>query len=354
MPFETKDKKSINNAYNCKSLTFIENTEKVKYKTGEIYYLYKRKYLNLTFTFRLDGNKEFEKLTVRGSIHTFSNKGVHNANILTFEYFVKYLNKYVSLFGINLQKCVLLPPENGTSIFLNEFNTTFKDYDIIDNTFCVKRILFAPNRGVQTSLISGTSSTELRTKVYSKSSQSNFYKYCDNALRIEDKPTKSRGLKKKGIILVSDLYDINNHIILLEWHLENMSKIVLYDYTIKVPKNSKYVKDIKELRHQSNWKKIIKECRNKEVYNTKYNDKVALLNMLSKKYGSNILQKLIEYTKNQTLKALGLCSFNEYKIMKIPKNAQLIKPKNAQLYIGCNLCTAFKEKTLVGNLITFI
>lgn len=129
-------------------------------------------------------------------------------------------------------------------------------------------------------------------------------------------------MNKKGIVFVSDLYDINNHIILLEWHLENMSKIVLFDYTIKVPKNSKYVKDIRELRHQSNWN------------NTKYNDKVALLNMLSKKYGSNILQKLIEYTKNQTLKALGLCSFNEYKIMKIPKNAQLIKPKNAQLYIG--------------------
>ncbi len=286
MPFETKDKKSINNAYYCGLLIFIEDTRKVKYKTGEIYYLYKRKYLNLTFTFRLDSNEEFEKLTVRGSIHTFSNKGVHNANILTFECFVKFLNKYVSLFGINLQKCVLLPLENGTNIFLNEFETMYKDGDIIDNIFCVKRILFAPNRGVQTSLISGTSSTETRMKVYSKSLQPNCYKYCDNTFRIEDKPTKARGLKNKGIILVSDLYEIKNHIILLEKHLENMSKIVLFDYTIKVPKNSKYVTDIKELRHQSYWKKLIKECRNKEVYNTKYNDKVALLNMLSEKYGS--------------------------------------------------------------------
>jgi len=344
MPFITKDIKSINNAYQCDLLTFIENTEKASMKTGEIYYIHKRKYLNLIFTFRLDGNKEFESLTVRGSIHTFSNKGVHNANILTFKHFVKYLNKYVSLFGINLYKCVLLPLEYGTNIFLNKFETIHKDYDIIDNIFCVKRILFAPNRGVQTSLISGTSSTEVRIKVYSKSSQPNYYKYCKNTLRIEDKLTKIRGLNKKGIVFVSDLYDRKNHIMLLEKHLKNMSKIALFDYTIRVPKNSKYVKDIKELRHQSNWKKIIKECKNKDTYNTKYNEKIVLLNMLSKKYGSNILQKLIKYTENQSLKALGLCSFNEYKIMKLPKNAQLVKPKNAQLYIGCNLCTAFYGK----------
>lgn len=164
MPFKTKDIKSITNAYYCGLLIFIENTEKASTETGEIYYIHKKKYLNLTFTFRLYSNKKFESLTVRGSIHTFSNKGVHNANILTFERFVKYLNKYVSLFGINLQKCVLLPLENGTIIFLNEFETIYKDCEIIDNIFCVKRILFAPNRGVQTSLISGTSSTEVRTK----------------------------------------------------------------------------------------------------------------------------------------------------------------------------------------------
>ena len=193
--------------------------------------------------------------------------------------------------------------------------------------------MFNCNAGIETSLISGKSSTEVRFKFYSKSAD--YSKYCNNVLRAEDKLTKIRGLNKKGISYVSDLYNIKNHIILLEKHLENMSKIVLFDYTINIPKNSKYIKDTRAFKNSAYWQKLIRDCRKGEEYETKYNDKVALLNNLSEKYGTNLLQVLMQQSKKQSLKALNVCSFSVFKIIKTPKNALLNKPKNAQLYIEC-------------------
>lgn len=336
LPFYTEDDNSMHNAYNCGLLDFIETKEKIYTSTGELYYIKNLKYLNLFFSFRTNSIGKFQKLTIRGSIHTFYNNGKHNANILTFEDFKITLNKYSSLFGIDLTKCKLLPLENGTNLFLNDFSI-YKVNDIIENTFCVKRKMFSHNAGIDTSLISGTSKTEVRIKFYSKSA--NFPELCCNTLRIEDKLTKIRGLNNKNIVSVSDLYNIKNHIILLEKHLDNMSKIVIYDYTIKMPKKSKFLNVSKELSNPVFWRKLIKRCKNKEEYDTKYNEKVNQLNNLSKKYGSNILQHLVQHSKKQSLRALGLCYFSEFKILKSPKNAPLIKLKNAQSYIGCNPCT---------------
>ena len=83
------------------------------------------------------------------------------------------------------------------------------------------------------------------------------------------------------------------------------------------------------------WGAKIKDCKNSKVYDTKYNEKVKLLNKLSKTYGTNLLQKLIQRIKYQTLKDLRLCNYNTFKISKTPKNALLRKPKNAPLYIWC-------------------
>ncbi|MCH3881180.1 hypothetical protein [Tenacibaculum aquimarinum] len=277
---------------------------------------------------------EMQELTVRGSIHTFYNNGLHNANRLTFEQFKTSLDKYTSIFGIDLTKCKLLPLENGTNLYLNNFKNHIYNVDeIIENTICVKRNMFNRNAGIDTSLISGTSKNEVRIKFYSKSAD--YPKYCTDTLRTEDKLSKIRGLNKKGIVFVSDLYNIKNHIILLEKHLENVSNIVLFDYTIKMPKKSKYLKIINELKNPNYWKKLIKNCKNSKEYNTKYNEKVKLLNSLSKRYGTNLLQNIIQETEKQSLKDLGVCNFSTFKISKTLKNALFVKPKNAPLYIWC-------------------
>lgn len=349
MPFKTTDIPSIENAYHKNILKFVESIEKANPKTGEIYYLVKKKYLNLTFIFTLDNQKDLEKLTVRGSIHTFSNYGLHNANILTFKEFTKCLDSYEDLFGLDLTKCELLPIEYGNILYLSEFSDYYVD-DIILNIHCVKRKMFNYGRGIDTSIISGKSSSEVRVKCYSKSAE--YPDYCYNALKVETKVTKSRGLVKKGIVYVSDLYEIKNHIILLEKHLENLSKIVLYDFTMNIPKNSKYVKEARKLNNQSYWRKLINKCDKGEEYYTKYNDKVELLNFLSKTYGGNILNKLLQQTQKQLLKALGLCFFCSLEVTKKPKNAQYIKPKNARLCIECigflNNIIKSKEKTIIS------
>ncbi|MFL0088547.1 hypothetical protein [Tenacibaculum maritimum] len=303
LPFYTIDEDNMQNAYNSPLLVFIEKIEKVNFKTGEIYYINKRKYLNLTFSFKIDSQEKLQELTVRGSVHKFYNGGLHNANTMSFNDFKTTLDKYVSLFGLDLTKCELLPFEYGTNLYLNEFSNYNID-NIILNTYCVKRKMFNCNAGIDTSLISGTSKTEVRIKFYSKSAE--YPKYCNNTLRIEDKLTKTRGVTSKGINYVSDLYDIKNHKILLEKHLENISNIVLYDYTMKIPKNSKYLTLSKKYRNPIFWKKLIRNCKNGKEYNTKYNEEVGKLNSMSKKYGSNILQILLQQTKNQSLKGLNL------------------------------------------------
>lgn len=336
MPFYTNDRKSMQNAYNSPLLIFVENTQKANTKTGEIYYINKRKYLNLSFTFKLNDKEVLQELRVRGSIHTFYNRGLHNANILTFKNLIKTLDKYSFLFGLDLSKCKLSPLENGTNIYLNDFSE-YKVNDIIQNTHCEKRKMFNRNNGIETSLISGTSKSEVRIKFYSKSDD--YPKYCTNTLRIEDKLTKIRGLNKKGIIYVSDLYKIENHIILFEKHLNNISNIVLYDYTMQIPKNSKFIKIARDFKNPIYWRKLINDCKNNIVYDTKYNEKVELLNSLSFRYGSNILKKIKQHIEDQSLICLGLCNFNLYKITKTPKNAPYKKLKNAQLYIRCIPCT---------------
>ncbi|MFT4645799.1 MAG: hypothetical protein ACI8ZX_002218, partial [Planctomycetota bacterium] len=303
----------------------------VNTKTGEIYYICTKKYLNLTFTFNIDSQEKLQKLIVRGSIHYFFNKGIHNANIFTFNNFIKSLNSYSSLFGLDLKKCILLPIEYGTNLYLNEF-CDFNVNEIILNIHCVKRKMFNCNQGYQTSKISGTSNHEVRIKVYSKSQE--YFEYCKNTIRLEDKRTKSRRIVKEKIIYVSDLYLKKNHLILLDIHLENISKIVLFDFTMKIPKNSKYSKLINKYSNPIYWQQLINDCKKGKIYDNNYNYEVSVLNSLSKRYGSDILRTLLKQIEKQTLKSLNLCNYNRLEIIKNSKNARKVNSKNARLYIG--------------------
>lgn len=305
MPFKTSDKISMLNAYNTPVLEFHSNLELVNKKTGELYYLKKRKYLNLTFTFKVDSQEKLKELTVRGSVHTFSNKGLHNANIMTFKTFTQVLDTYTSLFGINLSKCRLLPFEYGTNIYLNDFGNYEMD-DIISNSICLKRKMFNSNRGYTSSFVTGTIKNEVRNKIYSKSILQP--QYCENTLRIEDQYKKSRGLEKHAIY-VSDLYNKKAHIGLLEKFTNNLKNWVIYDFTMTIPKRSKYFKEAQEMRTKRYWENLIKDCSTNKQYETKYNEKVAHLNKLSKRYGSNLKEILIEYIVSQEIKSLELVSF---------------------------------------------
>lgn len=333
LPYSTNDTLSMQNAYSNTSLDFIGDETKANKETGELYYIHKRKYLNLTLIFKLNNAQKLDKLTIRGSVHKLFNNGLHNANIFTFKDFKTTLNRFSNKLGINLSECYLLPFEYGNNLYLNEFST-LDAREIILNTFCENRKMFQPNAlGIETSKISGSYNSEMRFKAYTKSDE--YPNYCTNTLRLETQQKKSRDLQKNGIIKVTDLFKLKNQIYLFEKHINYIKKIVLFDYTIVLPKNSKYKKLINDFKNPNHWIKLIKKCKNREVYNTKYNEEIDLLNYLSKKYGSNILEILIQQTKIQWIKSLGVCQFTTLKLIKKPKYARLIKPKYALLYNTC-------------------
>ena len=99
---------SIENAYSNNSLKYIRDEINANKETAEIYLTHKRKYLNLTLIFQLDNDKNLKKLTVRGSIHTLFNNGVHNANTFTFNDFKTTLERFSKDLGIDLTRCVFI------------------------------------------------------------------------------------------------------------------------------------------------------------------------------------------------------------------------------------------------------
>lgn len=335
LPYQTQDVISIRNAYSSNLLTYIVDEEKYSNKTGEVYFIYKRKYLNLTFIFFLDDKKDFKKLIVRGSVHYLFNEGKHNANTFTFKDLEATLKTFSSTFGIDLTKCVLLPIEYGNNLYLNEFSE-FDGYEIILNTFCEFRKIFYQNvAGIESSIISGSYVSEYRLKSYLKSEE--YPNYCTNTLRLETQQKKMRYLNSKGINVVTDLFNVENQKTLMKKHLANLKRIVIFDYTISIPKNSKFKKDIIDFKNPNFWKKLISKCKKDECYTTKYNSKVDILNKLSKKHGSSLLNKLIYYSEKQWFDAMNRCSYSMYKIIRKSNNAQVLKSNNALLCISCKL-----------------
>lgn len=336
LPYYTLDMKSIKNAYSNMSLEFFSNEERVNKETGELYEIHKRRYLNLTFIFQLDSNSNLKKLTVRGSIHTLFNDGLHNANNFTFDEFKTTLDKFSKEFGIDLTRCVLLPPENGLNLPLNEFSE-FNSEEILLNTICEQRKMFQENvPGITTSKISGTYKSEYRIKIYAKSTQ--YPEYCENTLRIEIQQKKMRDLHKRNIIHVSDLLDISNQIYLFEKYMKYIEKLVIFDYKIQAPNRSKYSSKILNFKDSNYWRKLIKDCKERVVHYSKYNEKLVLLNFLSNKYGNDLLQKLLQQIEEQYLNNLGVCHFSPYQVLQKPMYARVLKPMYAQLYNTCMPC----------------
>ena len=333
LPYYTKDIESIKSAYSNSDLVHIKNEEMFNKITGEAYYIYKRKYLNLALIFKLNSIKEFQELTVRGSVHKLFNKGLHNANNFTFKDLENTLTDLSISLGIDLSKCYLLPPEYGTNLYLSEFSG-FDAKEIVLNALCEQRKVFQFNvPGINTSVISGSYKNEVRLKVYSKSDDCP--EFCSNTLRIETQQKKIRDFQKNGIVKITDLFILQNQIFLFNKHIKYLQNIVFFDYTIELPKDSKYKSDLLHFKNKNNWLKLIEDCKNNKVYNTKYNDTVNLLNFLSNKYGSKLLSKLVQETENQWIKSLGLCTPTPLSITRKPKDAPVRKPKNAPLYNTC-------------------
>ena len=280
-----------------------------------------KKYLNMIFDFKIIDGYIID-VTIKGSIHYYSNNGIHNANILTFKGFKNAIEQFSSLFEINLKETILLPCEYG-------FNITYRNQDsIVYNCMTENRKTFRQNVSGKPSVISGGSTSDYQMKVYNKSEQ---FKHlsCDDILRIENKNNRSRSWSKKGIKTLNDLMNLDNNYRIFNQFLDRFKGIILYDEHIPIdPKNNGKTTLYSNINY---WRKLAK----KGSHNKEYNYQKRLLENLSKKEGCNIKGQLQILIENQFIHNYGLCHYLQGVQKNILTNAQLVKFTNAHIDKMC-------------------
>ncbi len=338
LPFETDHIPTIKAFASCDQMKFI--SDGYKYKNGiaikrTCYY----KIYNLNISIEYDSDSNPLKLTSRGSMHYYKNKGLHNADFVSLRDAIRNLKDFESMLKIDLQNLELKPFEIAQMIVI-----PFEIEEIVMNTFCEKRKMFQNNQPTKPSKISGSVQNDYRIKIYSKHHE--HPSYCEpNTLRIELQAKRMRMFTKHEITTVKDLLEFKNWVILKKIHKDHMKHLVIFDHTIKLPKNSKFKKDLHNFSNENTWRKLIKECKNDTEYETKYNDEVKRLRILSKNYGSNIFEKINQMIDLQWFKFINSCCSTQFKITHFPKEAQLLKPKEAP-FIACKPCNAYSVQAL--------
>lgn len=283
-------------------------------------------------------------LTSTGSFHYLMNKGIHNANNVTFKQAEQFLLDFAYHFNIKLGSLVLKPFEYAQMI-----NITFDVEENVNHTFCEQRKVFENNSPGNPSKISGSPSNDYRLKFYGKHFEHPLH--CEpNTLRCEYQAKKMRVFqdakrwkdKGLGIYTMADLLKKENWQVLYEMHIEKFSQLVIYDTHIQLPKNSKFKKDIINFQNPIYWKNLIKKCQNGETYEKEYNEKVSTLRKLSKKYGKDVLGKIMELLHKQWFIFLGDCKESTFEIPKIPTHAPVFKQTHAP-FIVCMPCTYYQN-----------
>lgn len=294
-------------------------------------------FCNLTIKIKYYGRSP-AVLESTGSFHYLMNKGKHNANNLTFHKMQEFLLEFGKTIGICLENLQLLPPEFAQIIVI-----PFDIEQVVENTFYEKRKKFIDNAPGEPSRISGKPSNDYRLKIYSKHHEHPEH-YSPNTLRLEYQAKKIRALRKLGIRTIKDLVIRKNWIKIKNLHSSLFSHMVLFDYSIKLPRESTYKNKVTNYSNQNWWQKQIRDIKNGKAYSTKYNDEVEFLNKLSKKYGSDMLCSILYLSEKQWITSLGLCqNISEFQITK-PKQAPGRKQKQAP-FIECTPC--YVEKSMI-------
>ena len=299
LPFKVLDKPTIQKFLDSGLLSPIPKSEVVDYckETGE-QFTYKRsyKYFNLRLTITYASKDNFYQLNSKGSFHYLMNKGLHNANSPTLKEYLNYLKEFASIFDIALSKLIIKPCE-FSMIIKPKYNID----EIIEYLFFVNREEFSFNPPhIKTSKISGKPTNNYRLKAYNKYQES--YPFCEeNALKCEYQLKRVRRLNTNGIYTLEDLLIKKNWYTIKDIYLENFNQIVLYDYTIVIPKGatSRQKNKVKNYSNPKYWRDLVRDCKSGKCGEKQYNKKVKDLNKISKKYGSNIKEELIYLLKKQ-------------------------------------------------------
>lgn len=337
LPFITKDLETIKCFLNSEKLTFSNENIKYDRKTGAELRTTYSKYKNLTISVKYDINAKPIELKSKGSFHYLMNNGLHNADNKTFTEQKNYLLSFEEMFNIDLRNLKLLPSEFAVNIEI-----PYDVDEVVQNCYYEQRKPFNNNSAGNPSVISGSNKNDYQLKIYSKSHEHPIF-CTDNTLRLEYKAIRSRAINSFGIVLMSDLLLLKNWIKIMDYHSELFKNLVLYDYSIRVPKNSKYKTSIINFSNRNYWKNLLKSINKGIIYYTRYNDEVTTLNSLSKRYGNDMLSNILELSNKQWISNMELCKERSIFSVKKPKDAQLLKPKDAP-FIVCIPCNHYQTK----------
>jgi hypothetical protein len=244
---------------------YLENELKKSVDCESVIEFYRAKYKGLLFRVNsrfvfVNGNKEYREKTLdglenryvmlEGSLHTYSNDGLHNYNDFNPQQGVNILYEWEKKFKIDLYNTVLNGLEFGVNIVI-----PFDCKLIFDNLICYKGLPFSKDKEGGEIFYSCVTN-QFRIKIYDKGTQ---YGLPYNLLRFEIKVTTMQYLRTKGIKIkyLSDLFEIGIYEPMGAILLDTFNKILMGDRRLN--KNLMTVKE-REIYLEGNdpktWEKI--------------------------------------------------------------------------------------------------
>lgn len=162
---------------------------------------------------------------LKGSLHKFSNNGLHNHDDFTYSRLVKTLNMLSKNFGLSLDKCKLQNLEVGLNI-----DPLIDTGKLLDNIIMHKRKEFK-DVYVKGGDYRQAEHTAYYLKAYDKALQ---HQLSENIFRWEIKMMRNELIKKQGIQNISDLLIKNNLKRLLKDLISKWKETLVLDSTIQI------------------------------------------------------------------------------------------------------------------------
>lgn len=244
---------NINNLLESDLLDFVSD---LSHKSGLIYDKLKANYNGLEFI--IINN---QKAIVRGSLHKYKNKGLHNFDDFTFSQLKEVLLDIKAKFGIELTDYVLCNIEIGINV-----TPPIKSSEILDNLLLHKGEYFK-DKSLRAGNYKQAIHQRYLVKIYDKLLQyKRTYKLNNEIFRFEIKFVKMFDLKAKNIFTLQDLMNPNSMLVFggileTEWIF-----VLLYDITIKENNLPDKIREVKlnQWKLNSYWKNLDKYKRYRE------------------------------------------------------------------------------------------
>jgi len=232
--------------------SFLQFFTPTDHKTGEYTTSKTAKYKGMEFIVYESG-----RVIIRGSLHKFHNRGLHNYNDFSFIKLIEVLKEMEAKFNLNPMEAYLENVEFGVNV-----NPTFNPTQFYQNVIAYKRQSFNRMRG-NNQIGIDCYFQQYGVKIYDKGKQ---YHRKENILRIENKCLKMAFLKQFGVVRLSDIADKTKLEKLGGLLLNTFSKVIVNDSGIDSSLlTANELKIYIQCSNPKEWEKFNRKQRHKKV-----------------------------------------------------------------------------------------